>query len=341
MTAGLVRSTSCTSGSGTRWSARACCSRRRSARRQAANAALAEVLVDEPYRRTWHRAQSISGQDDDVADELEEPATPSRCGAARPPRRSGPWSGPRSSPRTRPGAAAGCCWPPSTRSASAAPTWSTSCSPGPPRTSLSRLDQARMEWLREIFNDGVPGDAGRVLELCDIAAEAVAAGDADLALNLLLGAALRCWWADTGPAARGAGRRGGRPARPGTRSDDPRYVAALARRRAGAAGRRRSSSCSTRVVIETVTDPAALWLLGMAAHAVGDPVRAVDFLGRAETRLREQGRLGAAVPGARRCRSSTGWSSATGTGRQLPRPRRAAAGAGDRPADLGHGIAGR
>ena len=30
----------------------------------------------------------------------------------------------------------------------------------------------------------------------------------------------------------------------------------------------------------------------MAAHAVGHPVRAVDFLDRSETRLREQGRLG-------------------------------------------------
>ena len=59
-----------------------------------------------------------------------------------------------------------------------------------------------MAWLSEIFNDGVPGDAGRVLELCDIATESATAGDPDLALNLLLGAALRCWWADTGPAAR-------------------------------------------------------------------------------------------------------------------------------------------
>jgi hypothetical protein len=41
-------------------------------RRQAAHAALAEVLVDEPYRRTWHRAQSIVGPDDEVADELED-----------------------------------------------------------------------------------------------------------------------------------------------------------------------------------------------------------------------------------------------------------------------------
>src|SRR5215475_397440 len=40
-------------------------------RRQAANAALATVLVHEPYRHAWHRAQSIVGTDDEVADELE------------------------------------------------------------------------------------------------------------------------------------------------------------------------------------------------------------------------------------------------------------------------------
>lgn len=94
------------------------------------------------------------------------------------------------------------------------------------RTGLSRLDRARMEWLREIFNDGVPGDAGRVLELCGIAAESAAAGELDLALNLLLGAALRCWWADTGPAARArvAEVTGSLDGAAG----DPRYVAALA-----------------------------------------------------------------------------------------------------------------
>ena len=70
------------------------------------------------------------------------------------------------------------------------------------RLDLSELDYARMQWLQEIFNDGVPGDATRVLELCAIARQSVQAGDRDLALNLLLGAALRCWWADTGPAAR-------------------------------------------------------------------------------------------------------------------------------------------
>jgi hypothetical protein len=34
---------------------------------------------------------------------------------------------------------------------------------------LTALDQARSQWLREIFSDGVPGDAIRVLELCPAA----------------------------------------------------------------------------------------------------------------------------------------------------------------------------
>ncbi|MGW3117592.1 hypothetical protein ACWDBW_10655 [Streptomyces sp. NPDC001107] len=42
-----------------------------SIRRLAANAALADVLGDDPYRRTLHRAQSIVGPDDQVADERE------------------------------------------------------------------------------------------------------------------------------------------------------------------------------------------------------------------------------------------------------------------------------
>jgi DNA-binding CsgD family transcriptional regulator len=48
----------------------------------------------------------------------------------------------------------------------------------------------------------------------------------------------------------------------------------------------------SRVVIESVTDADALRLLGQSAEVVGDAVRALDFLSRAETKLREEGRLG-------------------------------------------------
>jgi DNA-binding CsgD family transcriptional regulator/tetratricopeptide (TPR) repeat protein len=258
-------------------------------RRHAAHAALAEVLADQPYRRVWHRAQSITGPDDAVADELEDSCAISlRRGSVT----AAIWALERSAELTTNPARRG-------RRLLLAAEHAFGLGRADlvdqllaqaATTDLSRLDRARMEWLREIFNDGVPGDAGRVAELCDMAGQAAAAGDVDLALNLLLGAALRCWWSDTGPVARAqvaevterlreeAGR-------------DPRYIAALAVAEPLLRGEATVHALGL-VVLEGVTDPAALWLLGMAAHAVGEPVRAVDFFTRAETKLREQGRLG-------------------------------------------------
>ena len=48
----------------------------------------------------------------------------------------------------------------------------------------------------------------------------------------------------------------------------------------------------SRFVPDDITGGDVLRLLGMAAHAVGDTVRSVDLLSRAEALLREQGRLG-------------------------------------------------
>ena len=48
----------------------------------------------------------------------------------------------------------------------------------------------------------------------------------------------------------------------------------------------------SHVVIESVTDAYALRLFGQSAEVVGDAVRGLDFLSRAETKLREQGQLG-------------------------------------------------
>jgi DNA-binding CsgD family transcriptional regulator/tetratricopeptide (TPR) repeat protein len=146
-----------------------------------------------------------------------------------------------------------------------------------------------MEWLREIFHDGVPGDSARVFELCRMAGQAQTAADTDLALNLLLGAALRCWWSDTGPAARNSvvtvvEQIDGL-------ADDPRYLAVL-----GVADPLRQGTRVIErlhaVVLEGIADAAALWLLGMAAHAVGEPEHAADSLARAESKLRDDGRLG-------------------------------------------------
>jgi len=258
------------------------------ARWQAANAALAAVLANEPYRRTWHRAQSIVGPDDEVADELE---ASHRVSLRRGSVTTAIWALERAAQLTTDPARRG------RRLLLAAEhafglgradmvdRLLTAAS----RTPLSDLDTARMEWLREIFHDGVPGDAARILQLCDIAARSMAADDADLALNLLLGAALRCWWADAGPAARARVVQVTRQLR-GVQ-DDPRYVATLAVAEPVLEARTVIDLLS-RIVIENVADANALRLLGAAAHAVGEPARAVDFLERSETKLREQGRLG-------------------------------------------------
>jgi len=259
-----------------------------SARRQDAHTALAGILADEPYRRALHRSQAITGPDDEVADELEASHLISlRRGSVA----EAIWALERSAQLTTDSATRG-------RRLLLAAEHAFGLGRADlvdellgraARTRLSRLDLARMEWLREIFHDGVPGDPARVFELCEMASQCLEAEDRDLALNLLLGAALRCWWSDTGPAARarvvaGAGQLDGM-------EQDPRHIAVL-----GVADPLRQGNAVIKrlhaVVLEDVVDPAGLWLLGMAAHAVGEPVRAADFLARAESKLRDDGRLG-------------------------------------------------
>ncbi|ROO87758.1 regulatory LuxR family protein [Actinocorallia herbida] len=258
------------------------------ARKQAAHAALAEVLTDEPYRRVWHRAQSIGGQDDEVADEMERAhAIPLRRGSVS----EVIWALERSAELTTDSATRG-------RRLMLAAEHAFGLGRADlvdqlleraGRTSLTRLDQVRMQWLGEIFHDGVPGDADHIRTLCEAAQEAIDAGDSALALNLLQAAGLRCWWADTGPEARAlvceVARRVDRP------RGDAQLTAIFSI--ADPLGEYQTVADSLAGVrLESITDPAALWLYGMAAAATADPVRSVDLLGRAEIMLRQQGRLG-------------------------------------------------
>ena len=257
-------------------------------RHRAAHAALADVLPDQPYRRTWHRAQAIEGLDDEVADELE---TSHRTAL----RRGSPLSAVRALERS-----AQLTTDPARRvrrlllaaeqafdmgRADLVDRLLTATSSLP----LTLLDRARRAWLQEIFSDGVPGDARRVDDLCDNAEQAAAAGEPDLALNLLLGAGLRCWWADAGPDASARvvrvveGLRGV--------ADDPRRVAALAVAEPVRHGRTVMEDLS-RIPLHQVTDPNALRLFGIAAHAVGDQVRSAELLRRSADQLRRQGKLG-------------------------------------------------
>jgi hypothetical protein len=260
-------------------------------RRQQAHRALSQV-VREPYRHAWHRACAVVGPDDQAADLLADAAEEvlargAVLSAVEALKRAAALTTSRARRGRRLLRAAELAFDLGLaeqveRLVAAAM-----------RQGLDVLGRARGQWLRELFSDGVPGDATRVSELRTSAREAATAGDQDLALNLLLGAALRCWWADTGPDARAAvaaeadllGERC-----PRTRAD-PRRLAVLAVAEPVLRG------AAVHVELdglraEDLHDPAVLRLLGMAAHAVGHETRAADLLDRAEQLLREQGRVG-------------------------------------------------
>lgn len=258
------------------------------ARRQAANAAMAAAVSHEPYRHAWHRAQSITGPDDAVADELEEAH---RLGLRRGSATSAIQILERSAQLTT---------DPQTRGRRLLLAAEHAYGLGradlvdrlvtaAESNRLADLDLGRVEWLREIFNDGVPGDVNRVAQLCELAEQAAAVDDTDLALNLLLGAALRCWWAETAHEARTSIVRAAECIR--GLDGDPRFISVLAVAEPVGCGTRVSHLLET-LGTERVTDGNALRLLGMAAHAIGDSIRATDYLEQSEHALRVHGRLG-------------------------------------------------
>ena len=257
-------------------------------RRQAAHRALADEVGD-PFSRTWHLAQSIIGPDEQVAQMLEDSA---RSLAARGALMPAVTNLERAAQLTRSSEGrAG-------RLLSAAQhafelgraDLVGELLESARRGELTELQGAKLEWLREILHDGNPGDAARVFELCDWAGRSAAASNLDLSLDLLLGAALRCWWADTGPQAR---------ARVADVLDtldarhDPRFVAALAVAEPVMRAREVLELLTEVVPLTVDTERGDVWrLLGMAAHAVGDSPRAAVLLDRAEAALRRDSQHG-------------------------------------------------
>ncbi|WP_406831746.1 LuxR C-terminal-related transcriptional regulator [Pedococcus sp. KACC 23699] len=159
------------------------------------------------------------------------------------------------------------------------------------RNPLSDLDRAKVTWLAELFDDGDPRDAVRVHQMVASARDASTAGEVSLALNLLYGAAVRCWWSGAGADDRQlvAGALAGLG-----RDRDPQSLVALAVAEPVSAG---------AAVLRVLRDPPpvlsddadALRALGQAAWAVGDSPRCVDLLERASLLMRSQGRLGVLV----------------------------------------------
>jgi ATP/maltotriose-dependent transcriptional regulator MalT len=255
--------------------------------RRSAHLALAEVIAD-PDRRAWHRAKAVLGEDEGAAADLEITA-----GRALD----------RGAPATALGAlelAASLTPPGPDRARRLLAAAELAFQLGDPpavgrlldtvaRLELSPHDVARMTWLREIFHDGAPGDPNAIARLVGVAREAAAGGDRNLSLNLLQGAALRCWWADPGPTSKNLVI----DAVEQIAGDvlDPRALEILALAAPVDAASRIATRVREAAQVDDA-DPSRTLVLAFAAYAAGDRAESIELMDRAAPILRAQGRLG-------------------------------------------------
>jgi DNA-binding CsgD family transcriptional regulator len=256
--------------------------------RRRVHEALANVLADQPDRRAWHRAALLTGEHEDIAQELEQAATRAQrrgaiAVAVSAMRRAAFLSEPASRSR---------------RLLSAA---RIAVELGRPdvvapllqelnQSDLGELERARVTWIEETTLTRPLGDPERFLSLIATAERAGRAGDRDLQVDLLWLVASRAWWADPGREARhllikASNRLGNAGA------EDPRVFAihAYADPWGHAAG---VLARLNREAVQERLDPEAARFFGPAALVVGAFDLGNDFLRAAVDGLRNEGRLG-------------------------------------------------
>jgi len=256
--------------------------------RRRAHEALASVLEDHPDRRAWHRAALLSGEHEDVADELEQAGTRARQQGAIPVAVTA----------MRRAAELG---EPTSRSRRLLCAADFAVELGRPDVvvplldevrglDLGVLDRARVTWVEETALTR-PLDAMRFESLIAAAERAGAAGDRDLHVKLLWLVASRAWWVDPGPQVRqmlieAADRLGDAEA------EDPRVFAVHAYadplgHAGGVLARLERAALDDEHV-----DTDAARFFGPAALVVGAFDLGNDFLATAIHGLRTEGRLG-------------------------------------------------
>ncbi|MFF0267661.1 AAA family ATPase [Kribbella sp. NPDC004536] len=256
-------------------------------RRRQVHAALATVLSGLPDRAVWHRASAVSGRDESVAAELEAAAAEAQ--------RRGAFA----TALSRLERAAALSPDPldeAGRLISAAEVGYQlgrfaqveQVTARVTRTTLRPRDRSRLTRLTGVFHDGATSDPAEIRQLVQLARRASSDDDADLAMQLLFGAARRVWWRDPGESVRAdivsATREVPLP------SGDPRVLAVL--------GLADSLDLTASVIQQLDRTPPdtgdradVAALLGIAAFCAGDFLRAESFLSTAVHDLRADGRL--------------------------------------------------
>jgi DNA-binding CsgD family transcriptional regulator len=254
--------------------------------RHAAHGALADVLSGQPERRVWHQAASITGPDEKVAGELEAAAEHAqRRGATAAAVAALQRAAALSDDRTRIGRLL--------RAAQLAfemgrHDLAVELLGKAEPLGLRPAEQARVVWIRESVGDGILGDAASARSLAALGDRTGADGDSDLAVKLLCVAALRCWWADPGQAARD--RIVAAAERLDVDQSDPRLLVILSFAAPIGQGAAVTGRLS-RLIPAAEASADAMRLTGMVAMAVGTFHVAAAQLAAAAARLRVQGRL--------------------------------------------------
>ena len=256
--------------------------------RQAAHAALAEALRGQADRRAWHRAAATAGPDESIASELESTAN-------RAQRRGGVGAAVAALER-----AARLSDGPARRAERLLRAADLAVESGRQDVVVRLLEQvsllelsaqqrARVVWIRGSFDDGMRDDSVGAFELARLAESVAADGDVDLVMRILWSAALRCFWAEPGAAARQHIVAVAEALPIGER--DPRLLAILAY----AAPIERGTAVIHRLAglaRQPSGDPQVERLLGTAALLVGAFDLAVRLSAASVSGLRTQGRLG-------------------------------------------------
>jgi DNA-binding CsgD family transcriptional regulator len=256
--------------------------------RRAAHDALADAIVADSDRSTWHRAAATLAPDEGVASDLERAAMQAKhrgglAVAVSALTRAAELSEDADARRRRLIVGAQMAFE------LGRPELVGRLIAEAETLNLGPAERAQLMWMREMHEEDPSGGATRVRALVEISERTGTDGDPQLAMHFLRAAALRCLWADPGTEARflvvdAVERAADDP-------NDPEVLAILA----WAAPVERGPAVVARIAAldpYADRDPAASRLVGTAATSLGAYDLAPPYLAASVDGLRSEGRLG-------------------------------------------------
>jgi DNA-binding CsgD family transcriptional regulator len=268
------------------------------AERRQIHAALAQAIVDEPDRRTWHLAAASPGTNEEVGTELVHVALRAHRRGIVTAAIAALQESTRLSEVTE-RRAERLLWAADLAVESGSRETAQAVLAEVQKLELTEQQQARVSWIRGGFDDGMRDHSVGALDLSQLAQSVARDGEPALAKRILWSAALRCFWSEPGVEARHHIEAVADSLF--TDAHDPRLLAILAY----AVPIERGSTVMDGLT-RPVSGPIEERFLGTAALLVGAFDQAARFNAVSLSGLRAQGRLALLA----RARAAEAWSSA-------------------------------